>query len=76
ITVYPIYDSYGYEFIRGKIKIDNDLLNDEVALKHIIYHELGHWYGAEHGDCLIMVDKYSLKTHRDTIEKNWEAEVK
>lgn len=62
ITVETDLDAWGVTYHDSKsIVIDEELLKDNIGIRHVMYHELGHWYGKDHHDhgC-IMHDGYSL----------------
>lgn len=62
--------SHWYDVVKLNPKLYKE--GDTVGLKHVLYHELGHWYGEEHGRG-IMSSNYS---DGNTYYNDWDEAVR
>lgn len=55
------------------IKINKHLQKDTIGMKFVFYHELGHWFGLNHGDeKTIMKENYSTEYDLEFVKDNWD----
>lgn len=54
----------------GDIRINEHLTQDTVGMKFVFYHELGHWFGLDHGDG-IMTESYDSKRDSAYVREHW-----
>jgi hypothetical protein len=62
------------DFNNCSITIDSSLLQDTLGTKFVMYHELGHWMGLEHGEG-IMKANYNTNDDYEWVLANWDQLV-
>lgn len=55
----------------GYIQINENLIEDSIGLRFVLYHELGHWLGLDHSDG-IMTKAYNSESDSAYVKENWD----
>lgn len=54
----------------GTIRFDDRLQNDTVGMRLVFYHELGHWFGLDHSN-KVMMKSYNSKRDSTYTKIHW-----
>lgn len=60
------------DFYDHSIEINRHLSHDSVGMRFVVYHELGHWFGLDHGSG-IMQRSYSTRHDRTWVMEGWDG---
>lgn len=59
------------DFYDKDIAINTHLEKDTIGMRFVVYHEIGHWMGLEHGKG-IMQKSYSTENDMEWAKENWD----